>query len=190
MLPTSRRRVLFAAVPSALSQEEESALGRGYPGVSAQDRVREPGRVIGRPPDTVLHGPGLCISTLHVSLIIRVLPRAESATGCIFRQPRFERWRIRFQGRYFRSIRRALRGNDWLAECSEKEQEGGETPHLSFFFGLFYSALVAIPGNSLNWRKPRRTALRPRELRWSGGARCTVQRRLPLACRARRRSRI
>lgn len=28
----------------------------------------------------------LCISTLHVSLIIRVLPRAESATGCSYRQ--------------------------------------------------------------------------------------------------------
>lgn len=36
---------------------------------------------------------GLCISTLHVSLIIRVLPRAESATGCIFRHLHKGSWR-------------------------------------------------------------------------------------------------
>src|SRR5690606_11702740 len=52
--------------------------------------------------------------------------------------------------------------------AAKKNREGGETPHSSFFFGLLYSALVAIPGISVNWRKPRRTASRPRELRWSG----------------------
>ena len=36
---------------------------------------------------------GLCISTLHVSLIIRVLPRAESATACIFRHLHKRSWR-------------------------------------------------------------------------------------------------
>jgi hypothetical protein len=58
-----------------------------------------------------------------------------------------------------------LHGQNW-----RKNREAGETPHLSFFSGLLYTALVAIPGISVNWRKPRRTASRPGELRWSGPA--------------------
>lgn len=56
-------------------------------------RVRSPGQpgAGGRMPCYTVRG--LCISTLHVSLIVRVLPRAESATGCIFRQFRFGNWR-------------------------------------------------------------------------------------------------
>ena len=84
VLPKSRRRVLLAVVSNALSQEEESAFGRGRPwGILIKTGS---GRLANRPVDwtqcyTVRR---LCISTLHVSLIIRVLPRAESATGCIF----------------------------------------------------------------------------------------------------------
>lgn len=63
---------------------------------------------------------GLCISTLHVSLIIRVLPRAESATGCIFRHCRYCTGAIHVQGRYFRSIRRALRGSDGAGRGAAK----------------------------------------------------------------------
>lgn len=80
---------------------------------------------------------GLCISTLHVSLIIRVLPRAESATGCIFRQRRFCAGAIHVQGRYFRSIRRALRGSDGRAEVQRKES-GKQVKHRTCrFFSVF-----------------------------------------------------
>ena len=80
---------------------------------------------------------GLCISTLHVSLIIRVLPRAESATGCIFRQRRFWAGAIHVQGRYFRSIRRALRGSDGRAEVQRKES-GKQVKHRTCrFFSVF-----------------------------------------------------
>jgi len=80
---------------------------------------------------------GLCISTLHVSLIIRVLPRAESATGCIFRQRWFCAGAIHVQGRYFRSIRRALRGSDSRAEVQRKES-GKQVKHRTCrFFSVF-----------------------------------------------------
>jgi len=80
---------------------------------------------------------GLCISTLHVSLIIRVLPRAESATGCIFRHCRYCTGAIHVQGRYFRSIRRALRGSDSRAEVLRKES-GKQVKHRTCrFFSLF-----------------------------------------------------
>jgi hypothetical protein len=76
---------------------------------------------------------GLCISTLHVSLIIRVLPRAESAAGCIYRERRYCAGAIHVQGRYFRSIRRALRGSDWRAEVRRKNPVSSETLCLRFF---------------------------------------------------------
>lgn len=80
---------------------------------------------------------GLCISTLHVSLIIRVLPRAESATGCIFRQRGYRTGAIHVQGRYFRSIRRALRGSDGRAEEGQKEA-GKQVKHRTCrFFSIF-----------------------------------------------------
>ncbi|RJT92156.1 hypothetical protein D6T65_18315, partial [Arthrobacter frigidicola] len=80
---------------------------------------------------------GLCISTLHVSLIIRVLPRAESATGCIFRHCSYCTGAIDVQGRYFRSIRRALRGSDSRAEVLRKES-GKQVKHRACrFFSLF-----------------------------------------------------
>ncbi len=47
----------------------------------------------------------LCISTLHVSLIIRVLPRAESATGWHLSQSPIGSSRIMAKALYFRSIR-------------------------------------------------------------------------------------
>lgn len=105
-LPLSRRRVLFAAVPTRprwlrigirINQAGlvHSVRRRNQP--SAVDARRHLFRTLSaRQPFSGLVGRtrcytvrGLCISTLHVSLIIRVLPRAESATGCIFRQRRF-----------------------------------------------------------------------------------------------------
>lgn len=137
-LPLSRRRVLFCcgankapeasncypnqpSGPGALSQEEESTFSRGRPGASVQDLIRSPAvsGLVGRTRCYTVRG--LCISTLHVSLIIRVLPRAESATGCIFRQRRFCAGAIHVQGRYFRGIRHGLRGSDGRAEVLRKE---------------------------------------------------------------------
>lgn len=81
---------------------------------------------------------GLCISTLHVSLIIRVLPCAESATGCIFRQRGYRAGAIYVQGRYFRSIRRALRGSDWRAEVRRK-RFGKQVEHRACRFSSVFS---------------------------------------------------
>jgi len=74
--------------PRALSQEEESTVSRGRPEASVQDLIRSPAVQWAGGRTRCYTVRGLCISTLHVSLIIRVLPRAESATGCIFRQLR------------------------------------------------------------------------------------------------------
>lgn len=123
--------------PCALSQEEESTVSRGRPGASVQDLIRSPAvsGLVGRTRCYTVRG--LCISTLHVSLIIRVLPRAESATGCIFRQRRFCAGAIHVQGRYFRSIRRALRGSDGRAEVQRKES-GKQVKHRTCrFFSVF-----------------------------------------------------
>lgn len=72
--------------PRALSQEEESTVGRGRPRGICPGPGPLIGQTRGRWPDAVLHGPRAV--HLHPAriLIIRVLPRAESATGCIFRQ--------------------------------------------------------------------------------------------------------
>lgn len=102
-LPWSRRRVLFCGAkrpvelfechpnqsngPGALSQEEESTdrpwtpQGRLFRTLS----VRRP--ITGAVGDAVPHGPRAV--HLHPARIPEnsVLPRAESATGCIFRQP-------------------------------------------------------------------------------------------------------
>lgn len=136
-LPLSRRRVLFAAVPTRprwlrigirINQAGlvHSVRRRNQP--SAVDARRHLFRTLSaRQPLSGLVGRtrcytvrGLCISTLHVSLIIRVLPRAESATGCIFRQRRYCAGAIHVQGRYFRSIRRALRGSDGAGRGAAK----------------------------------------------------------------------
>ncbi|MNH16380.1 hypothetical protein D3C79_760220 [compost metagenome] len=106
--------------PGALSQEEESTVSRGRPGASVQDLIRSPAVQWAGGRTRCYTVRGLCISTLHVSLIIRVLPRAESATGCIFRQRRFCAGAIHVQGRYFRSIRRALRGSDGAGRGAAK----------------------------------------------------------------------
>ena len=144
-------------------------MGRGHFRGVCEARVRLPGQpgAGGRMPCYTVRG--LCISTLHVSLIVRVLPRAESATGCIFVSSDSGTGAIYVQGRYFRSIRRAMRASaKGRAEVRRKEA-GKQVKHRTCrFFGLLYTALVAIPGISVNWRKPRRTASRPRELRWSG----------------------
>lgn len=106
-LPLSRRRVLFAAVPtrprwlrmgirinqaglvhSVRRRNQPSAVdarGHLFRTLSARRPLYWAG---GRTRCYTVRG--LCISTLHVSLIIRVLPRAESATGCIFRQ--LQKW--------------------------------------------------------------------------------------------------
>ena len=127
-LPLSRRRVLFAAVPTRprwlrmdIESTKRALCTQSGGGINLQPWT--PGGICSGPyPLTSLQSAagrtrcytvrGLCISTLHVSLIIRVLPRAESATGCIFRQRGFRAGAIHVQGRYFRSIRRALRGSD------------------------------------------------------------------------------
>ena len=138
-LPLSRRRVLFAAVPTRprwlrivirINQAGlmHSVRRRNQP--SAVDARRRLFRTLSaHPPLIEARGRtrcytvrGLCISTLHVSLIIRVLPRAESATGCIFRQRRFCAGAIHVQGRYFRSIRRALRESDGRVEVQRKKR--------------------------------------------------------------------
>ncbi len=157
-LPLSRRRVLFAAVPTrplrflqrypnrypnqpsrprALSQEEESTVSRGRPRASVQDLIRSPAIQWAGGRTRCYTVRGLCISTLHVSLIIRVLPRAESATGCIFRQRRFWAGAIHVQGRYFRSIRRALRGSDGRAEVQRKESGKQVKYRACRFFSVF-----------------------------------------------------
>ncbi len=136
-LPLSRRRVLFAAVPtrprwlrigirinqaglvhSVRRRNQPSAVdARGH--LFRTLSARQPfSGLVGRTRCYTVRG--LCISTLHVSLIIRVLPRAESATGCIFRQRRFCAGAIHVQGRYFRSIRRALRGSDGAGRGAAK----------------------------------------------------------------------
>lgn len=123
--------------PRALSQEEESTVSRGRPGASVQDLIRSPAIHWAGGRTRCYTVRGLCISTLHVSLIIRVLPRAESATGCIFRQRRFWAGAIHVQGRYFRSIRRALRGSDGRAEVQRKES-GKQVKHRTCrFFSVF-----------------------------------------------------
>ena len=101
-LPLSRRRVLFAAVPTRprwfrmdIESTKRALCTQSGGGINRQPWT--PGGICSGPyPLTSLQSAagrtrcytvrGLCISTLHVSLIIRVLPRAESATGCIFRQ--------------------------------------------------------------------------------------------------------
>ena len=153
-LPLSRRRVLFAAVPTRprwlrigirINQAGlvHSVRRRNQPSAvdarraSVQDLIRSPAvsGLVGRTRCYTVRG--LCISTLHVSLIIRVLPRAESATGCIFRQRRFCAGAIHVQGRYFRSIRRALRGSDGRAEVQRKES-GKQVKHRTCrFFSVF-----------------------------------------------------
>ena len=136
-LPLSRRRVLFAAVPtrprwlrigirinqaglvhSVRRRNQPSAVdARGH--LFRTLSARQPfSGLVGRTRCYTVRG--LCISTLHVSLIIRVLPRAESATGCIFRQRRYCAGAIHVQGRYFRSIRRALRGSDGAGRGAAK----------------------------------------------------------------------
>ena len=136
-LPLSRRRVLFAAVPTRprwlrigirINQAGlvHSVRRRNQPSAvdarraSVQDLIRSPAvsGLVGRTRCYTVRG--LCISTLHVSLIIRVLPRAESATGCIFRHCRYCTGAIHVQGRYFRSIRRALRGSDGAGRGAAK----------------------------------------------------------------------
>ena len=77
--------------PRALSQEEESTVSRGRPGASVQDLIRSPASNGAGGRTRCYTVRGLYVSTLHVSLIIRVLPRAESATGCIFRQLRIRK---------------------------------------------------------------------------------------------------
>lgn len=153
-LPLSRRRVLFAAVPtrprwfrivirinqaglvhSVRRRNQPSAVdARGH--LFRTLSARQPfSGLVGRTRCYTVRG--LCISTLHVSLIIRVLPRAESATGCIFRQRRFCAGAIHVQGRYFRSIRRALRGSDGRAEVQRKES-GKQVKHRTCrFFSVF-----------------------------------------------------
>jgi len=152
-LPLSRRRVLFAAVPtrprwlrigirinqaglvhSVRRRNQPSAVdARGH--LFRTLSARQPSVAGGRTRCYTVRG--LCISTLHVSLIIRVLPRAESATGCIFRQRWFCAGAIHVQGRYFRSIRRALRGSDSRAEVQRKES-GKQVKHRTCrFFSVF-----------------------------------------------------
>lgn len=157
-LPLSRRRVLFAAVPrgpcgicrdiridirinpaglvhSVRRRNQPSAVDAR--GASVQDLIRSPAIQWAGGRTRCYTVRGLCISTLHVSLIIRVLPRAESATGCIFRQRWFDADAIHVQGRYFRSIRRALRGSDGRAEVQRKES-GKQVKHRTCrFFSVF-----------------------------------------------------
>jgi len=152
-LPLSRRRVLFAAVPTRprwLRMEIESTkralCTQSGGGINLQPWT--PGGICSGPYPLASRQwaggrtrcytvRGLCISTLHVSLIIRVLPRAESATGCIFRHCRYCTGAIHVQGRYFRSIRRALRGSDSRAEVLRKES-GKQVKHRTCrFFSLF-----------------------------------------------------
>jgi len=153
-LPLSRRRVLFAAVPTRprwlrigirINQAGlvHSVRRRNQPsavdtqGASVQDLIRSPAVQWAGGRTRCYTVRGLCISTLHVSLIIRVLPRAESATGCIFRQRWFCAGAIHVQGRYFRSIRRALRGSDSRAEVQRKES-GKQVKHRTCrFFSVF-----------------------------------------------------
>lgn len=87
--------------PRALSQEEESTVGRGRPRGICPGPGPLIGQTRGRWPDAVLHGPRAV--HLHPAriLIIRVLPRAESATGCIFRQLRFGSWRHSYPRQVF-----------------------------------------------------------------------------------------
>jgi hypothetical protein len=90
-----RRRVLLAVVSKALSQEEESTLWPWIP-AGIFERPGSMGEGLWPLPagtrcNTVRT---LCISTLHVSLIIRVLPRAESATGWLLSQAFVGRSRI------------------------------------------------------------------------------------------------
>jgi hypothetical protein len=102
-----------------------------------RDQVHPPGLAMaGRGGHRATRSEELCISTLHMSLKIRVLPRAESATGCMVRPRRWERGRIRVRGRYFRSVRRALRGSARLAEGLKAT--GTEVKHRTcrFFSGF------------------------------------------------------
>ena len=123
--------------PCALSQEEESTVSRGRPEGICSGPYPLTSRQWAGGRTRCYTVRGLCISTLHVSLIIRVLPRAESATGCIFRQRRFCAGAIHVQGRYFRSIRRALRGSDGRAEVQRKES-GKQVKHRTCrFFSVF-----------------------------------------------------
>lgn len=85
-LPLSRRRVLFAAVPTRPRWFRMGIRINQAGLVHSVRRRNQPSAVDARGICYTVRG--LCISTLHVSLIIRVLPRAESATGCIFRQLR------------------------------------------------------------------------------------------------------
>ncbi|ORL65444.1 hypothetical protein CXB65_00775 [Pseudomonas monteilii] len=123
--------------PCALSQEEESTVSRGRPVGICSGPYPLTSRQWAGGRTRCYTVRGLCISTLHVSLIIRVLPRAESATGCIFRQRWFCAGAIHVQGRYFRSIRRALRGSDSRAEVQRKES-GKQVKHRTCrFFSVF-----------------------------------------------------
>ena len=88
---------------------------------------------------------GLYISTLHVSLIIRVLPRAESATGCIFRQRRICADAIHVQGWCFRSVRQALHGSDKAGQGHAKKNRR-EMEHRTCRF--FRSSLLGAGGDS------------------------------------------
>ncbi len=106
--------------PCALSQEEESTVSRGRPEGICSGPYPLTSRQWAGGRTRCYTVRGLCISTLHVSLIIRVLPRAESATGCIFRHCRYCTGAIHIQGRYFRSIRRALRGSDGAGRGAAK----------------------------------------------------------------------
>lgn len=170
-LPLSRRRVLFAAVPTRprwlrigirINQAGfvHSVRRRNQPsavdtqGASVQDLIRSPAVQWAGGRTRCYTVRGLCISTLHVSLIIRVLPRAESATGCIFRQRRFCAGAIHVQGRYFRSIRRALRGSDGRAEVLRKES-GKQVKHRTCRF--FRSSLHSAGGDSRQFGKLAKT---------------------------------
>ncbi|MGF6393986.1 hypothetical protein QFZ86_002906 [Pseudomonas plecoglossicida] len=154
-LPLSRRRVLFAAVPtrprwlrmgirinqaglvhSVRRRNQPSAVdarGHLFRTLSARRPCQWAG---GRTRCYTVRG--LCISTLHVSLIIRVLPRAESATGCIFRQLRTRSWRHymskagiseAFAGRCVEATGRA--------EVRRKESGKQAKNHTCRFFSVF-----------------------------------------------------
>ena len=110
---------------------------------------------------------GLCISTLHVSLIIRVLPRAESATGCIFRQrdsalaPFMSKAGI--SEAFAMGCVEATGGQRY---CEKKRVSRFDTALVVYF----RSSLHGAGGDSRQFGKlanPRRTASRPGELRRS-----------------------
>ena len=112
----------------------------------------------------------LCISTLHVSLIIRVLPRAESATGWHLSQAPMGRLRIMAKALCFRSIRRyrvtttALDGSG----IEKKLKMSAKTPLFLAFSRSSHICAGYVAYHPVIKQKPRRTASRPLELRRQG----------------------